>query len=295
MKKKIFSIGLIVFIIIVCITIYVFNKAVLNNEIKDINIIESSVEIKTTKTKPTRENNRYIFAGYFDYLQTGYWIWSEEEALDYLTDNFKHKYSNYFDIYPELQNKKGGISDVDSLNDKEDKIRVEFTWKDENGKEKMSRVDYELTLTDDEKIDDFKIINVKYYDPITYNPLDGSPITLDKDLAAEYIQVLWRPFYYEDHPDSPSYYRKLIANIPISENCQIINLPKEPLECEGSFPYFKAIYGKNKLSDKLEIIGMDISSINFYKVEYDLNDKAQFTRIEFIDITEDEYNEGRKR
>ena len=59
--------------------------------------------------------------------------------------------------------------------------------------------------------------------------------------------------------------------------------------------YYKAIYGKNKLSDDFEIIGIDISSINFYKVEYDINDKAQFTRIEFKEITEDEYNEGRKR
>ena len=125
-------------------------------------------------------------------------------------------------------------------------------------------------------------------------PLDGSPITLDEYFAEGYIQVLWRPIHYKFHQDGSAYYKEYV-DIPKSDDCQIINLPEEPEACEGLLPYYKAIYGKSKLSDDFEIIGIDISSIKYYKVEYDINDKAQFTRIEFKEITEDEYNEGIKR
>ena len=295
MKKKIFLISSVVFIILVCVVMYLFNKIVLNSEERDVEITETIVDNETTITKNTKEKNNYIFAGYLGYLKSGSWVWSSDEALEYLTDNFKDKYINYYDIYPELKNKIGGISDTEVLNDKGDKIRIEFTWQDENDKKKMSRVEYDLTLTDDGKIDDCKIVNVIYYDPVTYNPLDGRPITLNIEDVRLYIGVLWRPGHYMLDEDVGDRIFKKYVDIPKSEDCQIINLPKEPLECEGNLPYFKAIYGKNKLSDDFEIIGIDISSIKYYKVEYDINDKAQFTRIEFKEITEDEYNEGIKR
>ena len=293
MKKKIFLIGSIVFIILVCIVMYLFGKVLMNNDVNDIMMTENDIEIETMQEKQKEIDNAHPFADYFEYLTVGDWILADYG--DSFTDNFKNKFSNYIDIYTDSEYRERiWPSDATNLNDTGDKIRIEYTWVDENDKKKMSRVDYDLTLTDDGKIDDCKITNVIYYDPVTYNPLDGRPITLNIEDVRLYIGVLWRPGHYmlDEHVGDRIF--KKYVDIPKSEDCQIINLPEEPLECEGNLPYFKAIYGKNKLSDDFEVIGIDISSIKYYKVEYDINDKAQFTRIEFKEITEDEYNKRGK-
>ena len=51
MKKKIFLISSVVFIILVCVVMYLFNKIVLNSEERDVEITETIVDNETTITK----------------------------------------------------------------------------------------------------------------------------------------------------------------------------------------------------------------------------------------------------
>lgn len=283
MRKKILIIVLGLIAIFLAAVVYKSINIIINSS-KVNSINESSVDSESEEQYgeiSSSVNNAIIFGEYLHYLINEQWHWYDFE--EYFSEGFMNKYKYGEDIFSELKNaKRIEISGSRTLNDKGDEIEIELRWEKQNAIKCLARVVYKLALNNDGKIDNCEFISSTYYDPITFNPLDGRPISLHVEDARGFISVLFRPNYYRNHEDGDSYYDMYI-NIPKSDDCQIINQPKEPYKCDNCFPYLKAMYCNPN---------MEIIDTKYYKVDYSTNDKAQFTKIEFIELTEEDYNKA---
>ena len=280
MRRKVLLIGMAVFIIMVCAVMYMFSKVVMNNNDLLTNTESSSYE--SSNDIVYEYDSKYIFLRYV--REFIYYNYLKEQGIekkeskyakyykDYFTERFMTKFQNGTDLY----------SDVDDVfevgrrtqDEKDDEVILIMDWKESTGKQFHTCVVYQLVFDDDNKIDDCKIIDSYNIDIRTEQRLDR-PMIIDVYDAEGYITVFLRPIYFH-HGEAVTYLNEW-GNIPKSADCQIINLPPEPTkDCEVRFPYYKLTYKDEQ--------------IKYYKVEYTYNDKAQFTRIEFIEITAEEYN-----
>lgn len=272
MKKKILVIGLLLFTIVLGVVVYKSASVIMNNT-RITKTDESSV-IDEIKEEQDRYDNSGVFWRYTRYLinKCKY----EDYFDDYFTKKFMNKYTKGADIYI-------GIDDAFEIcraefGEKDDEAILEIWWKVDTGKNYRTRIVYKLMLTDDGKIDDCEIVETYDVDSRTFQRLDR-PMTIFEYDVEGYIKVLLRPIYYNNGgvDDDRDVDLREWGDIPKSAECQIINQPQEPTEdCNVHFPYYKLIYNDGR--------------IKYYKVEYSINDKAQFTKIEFIDATEEEFN-----
>ena len=269
MRKKILIIALGLFAIVIGIIVYKSTSVIMNNN-RTTKTDKSSVADEI-KEEPKRYHNSGAFVRYIIYLvNKGEY---QEYFNDYFTDKFLHKYKNAVDIYPNIDN----VFDIGraDFGEKDDESIVEIGWMN---RPNITRIVYKLMLTDDGKIDDCEIVETYDVDSRTFQRLDRPMTIFEYDIEG-YIKVLLRPIYYSNSggDDDRAVDAREWGNIPKSPECQIINQPQEPTEdCNVHFPYYKLIYNDGR--------------IKCYKVEYSINDKAQFTKIEFIEATEEEFN-----
>ena len=274
MRKKILIIALGLFAIVIGIIVYKSTSVIMNNN-RTTKTDKSSVADEI-KEEPKRYHNSGAFVRYIIYLvNKGEY---QEYFNDYFTDKFLHKYKNAVDIYPNIDN----VFDIGraDFGEKDDESIVEIGWMN---RPNITRIVYKLMLTDDGKIDDCEIVETYDVDSRTFQRLDR-PMTMSEEDAQNFISVLVRPNYYQFHynpEESGIEFYLTYVNIPKSDDCQIINQPKEPYKCDNHFPYLKATYCNPN---------MEIIDTKYYKVDYSTNDKAQFTKIEFIEATEEEFN-----
>lgn len=282
MRKKILIIALGLFAIAIGIIVYKSAIVIMNNN-RTTKTDESSVADKI-KEEQDRDDNSGVFMEYFDHLINKDYYNSrfkntyKQYFNDYFTDKFLHKYKNAVDIYPDIDDVfEIGRAD---FGEKDDEAILEIWWMNRPNR---TRIVYKLMLTDDGKIDDCEIVETYDVDPRTFQRLDR-PMTMSEEDAQNFISVLVRPNYYQFHynpEESGIEFYLTYVNIPKSDDCQIINQPKEPYKCDNHFPYLKAMYCNPN---------MEIIDTKYYKVDYSTNDKAQFTKIEFIEATEEEFN-----
>ena len=276
-KKILIMLGLFVILIgvIVCKSIIIMNNT------KTIKNSNSNVTSEI-KEETNRYDKNFIFVEYFnqlinkDYYNNYFKIEYKQYFNDYFTDKFINKYKNAVDIYRD-SDKVFEFCGAGQSN-KDDEAILEITWKEEVKKNNYTHIVYKLILTDDGKIDDCKMVEAYDVDPKTFQRLDR-PMTIFEYDVEGYIKVLLRPIYYNNGgvDDDRDVDLREWGDIPKSADCQIINQPQEPTEdCNVHFPYYKLIYNDGR--------------IKYYKVEYSINDKAQFTKIEFIEATEEEFN-----
>lgn len=280
MRKKMLIIALGLFVIAIGIIVYKSASVIMNN-----NRITKTDESSVTdgiKEESYRHSNSGVFVEYTkdlvnkDYHNNRFKNTYKQYFYDYFTDKFFHKYKNAVDIYPDIGD-SFSISNAGSV-ENDDEAILEISWKVDTGKNYWTRIVYKLMLTDDGKIDDCEIVETYDVDPRTLQRLDRPMTIFEYDIEG-YIKVLLRPIYYSNSggDDDRAVDAREWGNIPKSPECQIINQPQEPTEdCNVHFPYYKLLYNDGR--------------IKYYKVEYSINDKAQFTKIEFIEATEEEFN-----
>ena len=285
MRKKILIIALGLFAIAIGIIVYKSASVIMNNT-RITKTDESSVT-DGIKEESYRYSNSGVFMEYTDdlvnkdYHNNRFKNTYKQYFNDYFTDKFFHKYKNAVDIYPDIGD-SFSISNAGSV-EKDDEAILEILWKYDTGKNYITRIVYKLMLTDDGKIDDCEIVETYDVDSRTFQRLDR-PMTMSEEDAQNFISVLVRPNYYQFHynpEESGIEFYLTYVNIPKSDDCQIINQPQEPYKCDNHFPYLKATYCNPN---------MEIIDTKYYKVDYSTNDKAQFTKIEFIEATEEEFN-----
>ena len=243
MRKKILIIALGLFVIAIGIIVYKSASVIINNT-RITKTDESSVADEI-KEESYRYNNSGVFWRYTRYLVNK---WEYEEYFnDYFTDKFFRKYKNAVDIYPDIDD----VFEIGraEFGEKDDEAILEIWWMNRPNR---TRIVYKLMLTDDGKIDDCEIVETYDVDPRTFQRLDR-PMTMSEEDAQNFISVLVRPNYYQFHynpEESGIEFYLTYVNIPKSDDCQIINQPKEPYKCDNHFPYLKARY----CNPKMEII-----------------------------------------